>query len=201
MNGRRVLAVLVAATMLLGACDGGGDDDEGATGTSTTTAAGDSATGGGSTTTAATDEAIPIVLGLGRLTVGGNALVFTAPRSQVQSYLERALGEPEDESDDTCGPGPVHIFRWPGLEAYVDETGFAGWYVDDDTFATSTGLRIGSSTADVKAKHPKVQISEGSLGTELFVPGEGDGGGGGLSGVLEDDKVDALWSGVTCIAR
>lgn len=193
-------SVLLTFGLVLAACNGG---DDGAATTATTGATTTAPAGGASATTAAKPDgaAIAIVLGPGRLTVGGNALVFTAPQSQVSSYLERALGEPTVDEDLTCDAGRLRALGWPGLTAYVADDGFAGWDADDDTYATAKGLRVGATTASVQAAHPDVQIQESSLGTELFVPDDGDGDEAGLSGILEGGRIARLWSGATCVAR
>lgn len=189
----------IAVVVLAGACAGGAGGQS-----STTTVAGPTSStsraprGGGGPPT--TDAAIRIVLGAGRLTVGGNALVFEAPASQVSSYLERALGDPADESDQDCGPGRLRVIAWPGLRVFLLEGRLAGWMVDDDTYATGTGLAIGSSREELQTAYPAMTFPESSLGEEFFVEATG-AEPAGLSGLLAGDEVSALWSGATCIAR
>jgi hypothetical protein len=206
MSSLRVLAACALTLALMSAGCSGGDDDAGtattttgASASSSTTATSGSPTSAGVAPSTTAAPAVAVVLGPDRLVVGGNALVYGAPRSQVRAYLDRALGAPSDTAVQECGPGRVESFRWKGISAYVDETGFAGWAVDDTTFATDQGIRIGSARRAVEAAHPGLVVTEGSLGTEFFVPGAEDGTG--LSGVFEGGAVEAMWSGVTCVAR
>lgn len=195
---RLVVGVALALLVLSGACSGGAGGESPAptvVGPTSTTHAGrdDDAP-------PTTDPAIRIVLGAGRLTVGGNALVFDAPASQVSSYLERALGDPVEESEEDCGPGRLRVVEWPGLQVFLLDGRLTGWLVDDETFATSTGVAIGSTRGELLAAHPSATFPESSLGEEFFVEGT-DADPAGLSGVLSGDEVSALWSGATCIAR
>src|SRR5687768_428237 len=117
---RRAAVIGMLAVLVLGACTSDDAAEEPAT------------TGSASTTTTdpappTTDPAIRIVLGAGRLTVGGNALVFDAPASQVSSYLERALGDPRDESQQDCGPGRLDVLAWDGLQVFLLDDRLAGW--------------------------------------------------------------------------
>jgi hypothetical protein len=192
-----VLVALAAAVCAFGSVACGSDDDDGA---GTPAAASTTTAGAGDSTPTTADESVAVVLAANRLVVGGNALVFGAPLSQVKAYLNRALGNPESEKDIDCDPGRLHTLQYPGLAAYVDDTGFAGWYTEDDSFATVDRVRIGSARADVEKAYPTVTVSEGSLGTEFFVPPAKDEESG-LSGVFEGDAVGTLWSGATCIAR
>ena len=185
---------VVALALASGACDGGGSgDDAPTTTTSTTTTSSDEAEA-----TATTDPAIRIVLQPGRLLVGGNALPFGAPLFQVSSFLERGLGEPIQEEDQTCDPGELHVIQWKTVMVFVDGTGLAGWYTDDPAYATDKGVKIGSSQSELQAAYPTGTVSETSLGTEFFFDA---GEGKTLSAVLEDGDVTTLWSGATCIAR
>lgn len=212
MTWRRATAVLVLATALtLAGCtnaDGGGARPSAATGTSTTTGA----RGGAATTTAGTGAAggtttgIAVTLVANRLIVGGNALVFGAPAFQVRSYLERALLDPVGEDTQECGPGRLTAIEWREVTAYLDEAdSLVGWYTKAPTFATETGIRIGATRSEVERAYPSAKITETTLGTELWVPLEGQGDVAGLSGVFDGGEptstLTALWSGATCVAR
>ena len=198
------LAALLLVAVLAGACggdDGGEDDDApGSTAATTTTTDDAAAPARPTTTTEAGPDAIAVVLGAGRLTVGGNALVFDAPEFQVSSYLERALGEPTREDDQDCGPGRLHVISWPGLDVYLLDDRLVGWGVGDDQRKTDAGVRIGSSRTELQAAYPTVTFPESTLGEEFFVPPTGQDTAG-LAGVVEADEVTALWSGATCVAR
>jgi hypothetical protein len=189
--------VSLALLVLASACSGGGAGESPAATTALPTASTTTQVARAPTTS---DPAIRIVLGTGRLTVGGNALVFEAPASQVSSYLERALGEPVDESDQDCGPGRLRVITWPGLQVFLLEDRLAGWMVDGDTYATFTGLALGSTRDELQAAYPNVTFPESSLGEEFFVEASG-AEPAGLSGLLAGDEVSALWSGATCVAR
>ena len=133
-----------------------------------------------------------------RLTVGGNALPFGAPDFQVSSFLERALGEPSEEEDQTCDAGELHVIRWPSLTVYVGAEGLAGWSTDDEAHATDKGVAIGSSSSELTTAYPTGQTMESTLGTEFFFDA---GDGRGLSALVEGGEVASLWSGATCVAR
>ena len=190
---RRAAAIGMLAALVLGACtsDDAGDD-RGTTGSVTTTTA--------DPAPPTTDPAIRIVLGAGRLTVGGNALVFDAPASQVSSYLERALGDPHDESEQDCGPGRLRVVDWSGLQVFLLDGRLAGWSAQDDTYATDQGVTLGSTREELRAAYPAATYPESSLGEEFFVEATG-AEPAGLSGLLLGDEVSALWSGATCVAR
>ena len=182
------MLILVVGLALTG-CSGG-DDGTPSPSTTTTTAAEDAV--------ATTDPTIRIVLQPARLTVGGNALPFGAPEFQVSSFLERGLGEPTEEEDQTCDAGELHVIQWPSLTVYVAAEGLAGWYTDDDAHATDKAVAVGSSTSELQTAYPTGQTMESTLGTEFFVDA---GEGKGLSALIEDGEVSTLWSGATCIAR
>lgn len=187
----------LALLVLTGACSGGAGGESPPPTTAVPAASSTTQVARAPTTS---DPTIRIVLGTARLTVGGNALVFEAPASQVSSYLERALGDPADESDQDCGPGRLRVIEWPGLQVFLLESRLAGWMVEDDTYATDTGLTLGSTRGELQAAYPNVTIAESSLGEEFFVEASG-AEPAGLSGLLAGDEVAALWSGATCVAR
>ncbi len=136
------------------------------------------------------------MLAAGRLTVGGNALLFGAPLSQGKSYLGKAFAETGKEADQTCGAGDLHSASWDGITTYYDATGFVGWFVDEGSLQTDKGIGLGATQQQVETAYPGVEVSESSLGTEFFVSGDP-----GLSGLLESGKVGALFSGANCFAR
>lgn len=189
----RWLAVVVLG-VVLASCGSGGDRRRESAATTSTTAARSS--GGGSTGT--TDPAIRIVLAPARLTVGGNALPFGAPDFQVSSFLERALGEPTEEEDQTCDAGELRVIQWPSLTVYVGAEGLAGWSTDDAAHETDKGISVGASSNELTTAYPAGTTTESSLGTEFFFDA---GEGRGLSAVLDAGEVTTLWSGATCIAR
>jgi hypothetical protein len=206
---RRAATVVVAATLVLGlasGCTGGGDDDGGATTTSTTSPA---ATAGSPSTSRprvgdAGGTGIAVTLAANRLVVGGNALVFGAPAFQVRSYLERALLDPTKEDQQDCPPGPLTAIAWPDLTVYLNDADeLVGWYTTAPTLVTDAGIHVGSARTEVEAAYPGAQITETTLGTELWAPLEGQGDVAGLSGVFDPgtSTLTALWSGATCLAR
>lgn len=206
MTWRRATVVpVLAVSLALAGCtnDGGRDRRPSATTTSstTTTASTTSGEAGAGTTTG-----ITVTLVANRLIVGGNALVFGAPAFQVRSYLERALLDPTREDTQECGPGRLTAIEWKEVTAYLDDTdSLVGWYTTASTFATDTGIRVGATRTGVERAYPSAAITETTLGTELFVPLEGQGDVAGLSGVFDGaeptSKLTALWSGANCIAR
>ena len=189
------MAAAVLLACATAACSGGGDDDPESAATTTSSP---SAGGASAGSTATTDPAIRIVLLPGRLLVGGNALPFGAPDFQVSSFLERGLGEPVDEDDQTCDAGELHVIEWESLTVYVGAEGFAGWYTDDEAHATDRDIKVGSDQTFLQDMYPEGTVTESSLGTEFFFEA---GNGIGLSALIEDGDVSTLWSGATCIAR
>ncbi|HUP86507.1 MAG TPA: hypothetical protein VM143_12635 [Acidimicrobiales bacterium] len=188
---RRAIALIclaLALVLVMTSCSRDRDDRTTMATTTSTTEA-----------TPTTDPTIAVVLLSGRLNVGGNALVFGAPRSQVSSYLGRALGPPRSEREQSCDAGELHTMTWPGIVAYVGDEGFAGWSADGPTFTTDTGgVRIGSTRQELLAAYPAATITESTLGTELSIETPPPG----LSGILDaDGHITALWSGATCVAR
>jgi hypothetical protein len=203
---RRAASILVAATFVLAAgCSRGADDSASgdAVGSTTTTTTITSTTTPRVDDAAGTTTGITVTLVANRLVVGGNALVFGAPEFQVRSYLQRALLDPTKEDEQDCAPGHLTSVRWPAVTAYLDDgKNLAGWYVDTPALATDKGVRVGDTRAEVEAAYPNAQITETSLGTELWSPLDGQGDVAGLSGVFDAaGKVTALWSGATCVAR
>jgi hypothetical protein len=201
MARRRWTVVVGVLALVATACsnDGAGDErpDTGSRARVTTTT---------STSTAAPKDAgtgIKIVLLPNRLVVGGNALVFGAPEFQTRSYLERALLDPTDERQEECAPGPLQVLEWPAVTVYLDgaET-LVGWFTDAPTYSTDTGIHVGATRREVEAAYPGAQITETTLGTELWVTAVGQGDVAGLSGVFDGaGRLTSLWSGATCVAR
>lgn len=112
--------------------------------------------------------------------------------------LGRVLGEspPAPVNNEEC---QIAFARWSnGLTVWSSGPRFVGWSVTpgSSTLATASGLKIGSSRADLESAYD-AKVAETSLGTEFIA--------GTLAGLLDsprpDAKVSNLWAGETCIAR
>lgn len=148
------------------------------------------------------DEA-PILLEGGGLriphaTSAGQLVAFGTPAAAAVEAVTKALGRGPSErgSNEECGGGPQTFAGWEGvLSLWFSDDEFVGWD-SDGKLATAQGIALGSPRTSVAALNG-VEIAQSSLGTE-FMAGE-------LSGVLASDKpnakVEALWSGSTCVFR
>ena len=72
-----------------------------------------------------------------------------------------------------------------------------GWFLrDDPAITTPAGVGIGSTREELEGAH-QAEVMDSSLGVEFY--------SGGLAGLLNssapDGTIEALWSGMTCIAR
>ena len=222
---RKILQVL-AAVVLLAAASCGGDDDEVEAAPSTTTEAEVTTTAADgeatttseadtTTTAAAEDPDGPIVLLVaGALGVVSNTesgstahLAFgEATQDDAVAALEPALGEIVEENDLTeCGEGPLHSVRFASLSVYFAEDVLQGWHLPPTgpiVLTTADGIGIGSTRADLEAQFADLAVQETSLGIEFTVGAEpGPYLSGTLVGDGPDAEIDAMWSGMTCIAR
>ena len=196
--------LLLVVALLLAAC-GGDDGDAGETGGTATSASADATT----TTTAAAEEPDgPVVtLRAGGLDVDGTELTFgDATQDDTVAALTAAFGDPVEERDLTeCGEGPLHSVRFSSIAAYFADGVLGGWHLQRTApvvLTTEEGIGLGSTRADLEAAFPELVVDETSLGIEFTA---GTDPGPYLSGTLVDDSpegvVDAMWSGMVCIAR
>ncbi len=88
-----------------------------------------------------------------------------------------------------CGAGTVTAVRWTGLTLNFIGPSLEGWVADTPRFETLTGLRVGFDQSVLDG----ARFTETSLGTEF----EADG----ILGLIEDNEIALMWSGVTCFFR
>lgn len=125
-------------------------------------------------------------------------VTFDMPRAETLSLVRAGLGEPSETG--TCEAAPLDYARFGDAMSLTFENGrFVGWSADPragTTLATASGVRIGSTRAEME-ESIAIEVSNTSLGTEF--------NSGGLAGVLSgtgaNARVEALWAGMTCIAR
>lgn len=124
-------------------------------------------------------------------------LPFGTPERTVAEALERASGAAvETGANSECGEGPMSftVFR-PGLQVWFQNGRFVGWAVrrGAEGLTTIDGVGLGVSEAALRNGGTAFEYPESTLGREFF--------GGGLSGLIENGRVAALWAGQTCVFR
>lgn len=125
----------------------------------------------------------------------------TATFEDTKTALERQVDAKGDEQQNTeCGEGPLRSLAFAGITVYFAEDKLAGWRVRPGAllaFTTADGVGLGSTRAELEESFGDVDVSDTSLGTEWSA--------GGFSGLLDGKQdtstVEAMWSGMTCIAR
>ena len=186
---------LGAAALLLAACDGSG-----------TEAGNDASAPAGNLVVAAAPPPAPVTAKPGGtleadgLRLGdGRRLAFGTEKGAALKDLSAAIGKPptEQSDDQVCGDlSMVDSAGWDGkFYALFDEGRFAGWE-DRGLFRTKSGLKVGSSRADLAAL-TDVAVEESTLGVEFSAGGLG----GVLSSEAPDAKVTSFWGGATCVFR
>ncbi len=147
----------------------------------------------------------PIVLEGGGLTIvpaaGGAArfIVFGTPAAATLEAVAKALGRGPDQRDSNgeCGGGAQTLAAWDDVLTlwFSEEEGFVGWD-SDGGLATAEGVAIGSPRSALRGLEG-VEIAQSTLGTEFTA--------GDISGLLAseapDARLEALWSGSTCVFR
>jgi hypothetical protein len=139
--------------------------------------------------------------GLRIVPAGGAArlVAFGMPAAATLDALTKALGRGPSRrgSNEECGGGAQTLAAWDGLLTlwFSKEEGFVGWD-SGGRLATAEGIAIGSPRSALRALKG-VKIAQSTLGTEFTA--------GDMSGLLAskapDAKVEALWSGSTCVFR
>jgi hypothetical protein len=123
--------------------------------------------------------------------------------------LAPVLGEPEMTAPE-CGGGSDTAAEFVGgLTVYFGGGQLSGWLLDGAAgpapmpVLTDRGLRAGDTVADLTETYPDDfrWVDGSSLGDEFFI-GTGFPYLGGLAtGTAQDDTVQMLWAGDSCIAR
>lgn len=124
---------------------------------------------------------------------------FGTGKADTLRMLEAVLGGPPTGGGENIDCGATHA-RWPdGLTVWFVGDRFSGWAVESEDAAVSTasGLKVGSTRADLENGGSVVEIAPSSLGVEFTA--------GGVAGLLESPDADArvthLWAGAVCLAR
>ena len=122
---------------------------------------------------------------------------FDSPTEMVLTALAATrLGEPDEQ-----GTNPECVAEyasWDGnFTVWFDGDRFVGWFLrDDPAITTPAGVGIGSTREELEGAH-QAEVMDSSLGVEFY--------SGGLAGLLSssapDGTIEALWSGMACIAR
>jgi len=127
---------------------------------------------------------------------------FGQAESEVIAALTTLRGRaPERSRNDECGAGPINFVSWgDGMELLFQSGQLAGWAVRRGAspgFATSEGVGVGSTLADLRRAYPGATVRDDTIGPE-FQAGELFGT---LSGATPDARVTAMWAGASCIFR
>ena len=93
-----------------------------------------------------------------------------------------------------CGAGPIDATRYPGgLSLHFQDEKFVGWALSEDDgprWAMRDGsLGIGASASTI----PRGDRFDSTLGLEFSHDG--------VAGLIENDRVVALWGGTSCNFR
>jgi len=118
---------------------------------------------------------------------------------------------PEPQVNLECGAGPMTMLIWGnGLNLMFqkkqgsksDTLLFVGWslgeFNNDGTINTMAGIGVGSARSELEAAYT-VEVKKTTLGYE-FSTGP-DGLYGILKGPSPDDKIEFMWSGLSCNFR
>lgn len=132
----------------------------------------------------------------------GFTATFGQPQADVISSLTIFRGAPPEVTQNSeCGAGPLTFASWgDGFQLLFQEGAFAGWFAHDDAprgFTTETGIGIGSTVAQLRAAHPGLTLTDGSLGPEFAA----DDVFGIASAMGPEGEINALWAGVSCNFR
>lgn len=122
------------------------------------------------------------------------SLPFGQPAEQVLAMVAASRGAPAERGTNAeCGAGPLDFASWEdGLTLWFQNGTFAGWATNRQGATLMTGVGVGSSRADLESAHV-ITVEESTLGTEFTF--------GGISGLLENDRVSNLWAGASCNFR
>ncbi|MBO6573924.1 MAG: hypothetical protein JJ896_00785 [Rhodothermales bacterium] len=121
---------------------------------------------------------------------------FGASSSQLLTVVETNFGPAaEDMMNDECG---LRVMRWDsGLTLYFSDDAFAGWSArdTDGSLTTMAGIGPGSTRAEL-SDALAAEFQDSSVGP-MFMAG---GLNGTLTGDTDEDTVDVLFAGSTCVA-
>lgn len=132
------------------------------------------------------------------LVAGSEAFYFAAGRSEVETALLPALGDPIDISENAeCGTGPMQFTEYEGgLILNFQRGNLVGWNSRDASQTTQVAGDVQiASTRDVARQAEGFVAIEGStLGDEFSL-------GGAIGGFFEGDAVVMLYAGAQCFFR
>ena len=125
-------------------------------------------------------------------------IAFETPRTDTLAMVKNALGDPT--SIGQCDPAPLVNAQFSdGIVIHFEKDRFAGWSVNSvagRALSSMSGVRIGATRAELEQSLVP-EVSQTTLGTEFTAGGMA----GLLSGTGQNARIEALWAGMTCIAR
>ncbi len=132
------------------------------------------------------------------LVVGSEAFYFAAGRSEVESALQKRLGDAMQRAGaSACGAGPIATSTFPeGLTVNFQQGSLAGWNLSgtSDVVQVDADIGIGSSRDELEALSGFTAIGDSSLGEEFAL-------GDTLGGFIRDGTVSTIYAGAQCFAR
>lgn len=132
--------------------------------------------------------------------------------SKIVGIVNSVFGSkmPEPQINSECGAGPMTLMVWKnGLilmfqkSRTANNMEFVGWSLSqargdrENTIKTMAGIGIGSTRAELEKTY-SVEINKTSLGQEFST---NSGLYGVLNGPLKNDKIEFMWSGLSCNFR
>jgi len=139
------------------------------------------------------------------------------PLGMEMGELSRIVGKvlnaqvPEPQINSECGAGPMTMLIWGnGLNlmfqkeqgAKSDKLLFVGWslgeFNNDGTINTMAGIGVGSTRSELEAAY-NIEVNKTTLGYEFSTGPEGLYGI--LNGPSPEDKIEFMWSGLSCNFR
>lgn len=123
-------------------------------------------------------------------------IAFGTARAAVEAAVTRGSGVAvaSRSTNSECGAGPIAMTHYAGgLALHFQDEKFVGWSLQGDTGprwgVADNALGIGS----VKSTIRDAKFTRSTLGDEFVAHG--------VSGIVEDSRVVALWGGISCNFR
>ncbi|MCW2776900.1 MAG: hypothetical protein JWN17_625 [Frankiales bacterium] len=123
---------------------------------------------------------------------------FGSGTAIVAPALAATLGEPKQQVVE-CGQGSRTDLGAGGFDVLFDGERFVGWDESGAGLVTDTGLKVGSTRAEVQQALPGVTFSKATLGDEFL--GSQGGLAGFLDGAAPTSRVTGLTGGESCVVR
>ncbi|MEY4339820.1 MAG: hypothetical protein RLZ14_1670, partial [Actinomycetota bacterium] len=186
-----------------------------------TTSSSSSTTSSSSTSTSSTSSTVPAIQGLELSADGlGNAL-FGAEADGVLEYVKGILGKPTDDTGwqdpaalgAPCSGTRIRFVTWHDLSLqFSDDSPAASGFdhfasytygpprtgqLDPFGLATSAGIGVGSTVAELRAAHPSatVNVADDISGPSFFIQ---EGLSGFLTGTTDADAIISFVGGYGC---